>query len=224
VLTAGGGDGAQAQEALARLCRTYWYPLYAYVRGRGQGPEDAQDLTQEFFARLLAKESLARITRDKGKFRSFLLVSLNHFLTDEWKRAKALKRAGGQIISLDAASAETRYAHEPADPATPETIFEKNWALALLNEVFEQLQQEYRSAGKGEFFEHLKFCLTGERSAIPYVELASRMGLSEGALKVAVHRLRQRYRELLRAEVAHTLSNPQDVEAELRYLFGVLAA
>lgn len=223
VLSAGGGDTARARDALAQLCQTYWYPLYSYVRRRGSSPEDAQDLTQAFFVRLLEKNSVAGITRHKGKFRSLLLRMLNHFLVDEWKRAKALKRGALQVISLDAMAAETRYGQEPADRATPESIFERNWALAVLNEVFEQLQREYRAAGKHGFFDQLKFCLTGERSAVPYAELSARMGLSEGALKVAVHRLRQRYRELLRAEVAQTLSCSEDVEGELRYLFGVLA-
>jgi RNA polymerase sigma-70 factor (ECF subfamily) len=223
VLAAGRRGTTHSRAALAKLCQTYWYPLYAYVRWRGTSPEDAQDLTQEFFARLLEKNSFANITREKGKFRSYLLTALNHFLVDEWKRAKALKRGGRQIISLDAVSAETRFQHEPVETATAETIYEQNWALALLEEVFQQLQREHETAGKGGLFEELKFCLTGERSAVPYADLAAKLNLSEAALKVTVHRLRQRYRELLRAEVANTVAGSEEVEEELRYLFRVLA-
>ena len=224
VLRAGQADTTQARDALARLCQTYWYPLYAYVRRRGYSPQDAEDLTQGFFARLLERNSLASITREKGKFRSYLLTALNHFVADEWKRAKAQKRGGLRLVSFNAASAETRYRHEPIEPRTPENIFERNWALALLNEVFQRLQREHTAAGKGELFEQLKFCLTGERSSIAYAELAASLHLSESAVKVTVHRLRQRYRELLRAEVANTVATEAEVEEELRYLFRVLAS
>jgi RNA polymerase sigma-70 factor (ECF subfamily) len=223
VSRAGQGETTQARDALARLCQTYWYPLYAYVRRRGYSPPDAEDLTQGFFARLLERNRLAGITRGKGKFRSYLLAALNHFVTDEWKRAKAQKRGGLHLVSFNAASAETRYRHEPIEPSTPENIFERNWALALLNEVFQRLQREHAAAGKGELFEQLKFCLTGERGAIAYAELAAGLQLSEGAVKVTVHRLRQRYRELLRAEVANTVATEAEVEEELRYLSRVLA-
>ncbi len=223
VLEAGRTDTTRASEALAKLCQVYWYPIYAYVRQRGYSPADAQDLTQAFFARLLEKCALAHITRERGKFRSFLLTSLNHFLVDEWKRARAEKRGGQRIISWHAESAETRYRHEPVETATPETIFEQNWAVALLEAVFQQLQREHEAAGKAERFQHLKFCLTGERSEVPYAELAARLQLSEANLKVMVHRLRQRYRELLRAEVANTVSSRNEVEEELRHLFRTLA-
>ena len=223
VLTAGRSDSTHARDALAQLCQTYWYPLYAYVRRRGHSPEDAEDLTQEFFARLLEKDSLAHITRDKGKFRSFLLTAMNHFLVDEWKRAQAQKRGGAQVVSLDAGEAETRYRHEPVDPLTAERIYERNWALALLDAVFLRLQREYEAAGKGALFGEIKFCLTGERSAVPYVELAERLKMPENTVKTAVHRLRQRYRELLRAEVADTVSSADEVEAELRELFRTVA-
>jgi RNA polymerase sigma-70 factor (ECF subfamily) len=223
VLRAGRSDTTHARAALAKLCQIYWYPLYAYIRWRGNSPENAQDLTQGFFARLLEKNTLASITREKGKFRSFLLTALNHFLVDEWKRARTLKRGGLQIMSLDAAAAETRFRHEPIETATAETIFEQNWALALLDQVFQALRNEYETAGKGKLFEELKFCLTGERNAIPYAQLSAKLHISEAALKVTVYRLRQRYRELLRMEVADTLSNPEEIEEELRYLFRVLA-
>ena len=224
VLTAGHSDSTHARDALAQLCQTYWYPLYAYVRRRGYPTHDAEDLTQEFFARLLAKRKLADLTREGGRFRSFLLTALNRFLVDEWKRGQARKRAGQQLVSLDAQDAETRYRREPADTRTPEKVFEQNWALALLDTVFLRLQQEYDHAGKGGLFAELEFCLTGERSAVPYAALGTRLQMPEATVKVTVHRLRQRYRELLRQEVAHTVSRPDEIEAELRDLFRALAS
>jgi RNA polymerase sigma-70 factor (ECF subfamily) len=223
VLSAGGSDTTPARDALATLCQTYWYPLYAFIRQRGYPPHDAEDLTQAFFARLLERNIFATVIREKGKFRSFLLTLLNHFLVDEWKRARAEKRGGLKIVSLDAQTAETRFRHEPLETATPETIFERNWALALLETVFQRLQEEYETAGKGELFRRLKFCLTANRSVIPYAQLSAGLKMSEGNLKVTVHRLRQRYRELLRAEVANTVSDPTEIEPELRYLFQALA-
>jgi len=225
VLTAGRTDTTRAREALARLCQTYWYPLYAYVRHRGHSPEDAQDLTQEFFARLLEKNTLGRVTRGRGKFRSFLLGTMNHFLVDEWKRASAQKRGGGQpVLSLDAHDAETRFGREPVDKVTPERLFEQNWALALLDTVYHRLRREYETSGRGHLFDTLKFSLTGDRSTMPYAELAKRLGLTENTVKVTVHRLRQRYRELLREEVAQTVASPGEVEEELRGLFRALAS
>lgn len=224
MLAAGRNDTARAGDALAKLCQTYWYPLYAYVRQRGYSPHDAQDLTQEFFARLLEKKTLGAITREKGKFRSFLLTALNHFLVDEWKKARALKRGGGQVVSLDAPDAETRFGREPVDAFTPERLFEQNWALALLDTVYRQLQQEYERGGKGVLFHELKSCLTAARSSVPYADLAKRLNMAENTVKVSVHRMRQRYRALLRAEVAHTVASPGDVEEELRALFRALAA
>ena len=223
MLTAGRTDTTRAQAALAKLCQTYWYPLYAFVRQRGYTSHDAQDLTQEFFARLLEKNSLATITREKGKFRSFLLTMLNRFLTDEWRKARAQKRGGGQIVSLDTRDAETRFGHEPVETTTPEKLFEQNWALALLNSVYEQLRREHQENGKGALFDALKFCLTGDRASVPYSELAARLNVSETALKVTVHRLRQRYRELLREEVAHTVAGENEVEEELNCLFRALS-
>ena len=224
MLAVGRDDTPRASDALAQLCQTYWYPLYAYVRQRGYAPHDAQDLTQEFFARLLAKNTLGAITREKGKFRSFLLSTLNHFLTDEWKKGRAQKRGGGQIVSLDARDAETRFGREPADALTPEKLFEQNWALALLETVYGQLRQEYERGGKSALFRELKSCLTGDRSSAPYADLAKRLDMAENTVKVAVHRMRQRYRALLRAEVAHTVASPGEVEAELRALFRAMSA
>jgi RNA polymerase sigma factor (sigma-70 family) len=224
VLAAGQGQDTRAQEALARLCQTYWYPLYVYVRRQGHSPPDAQDLTQEFFARLLAGHSLAGLQREKGRFRSFLAAAMNHFLANQWDRSRRKKRGGGQTpISLDAEAAETRYRLEPADAMTAERIFERRWALTLLEQVLRRLEQEYAAAGKEGLFAALQFCLTGERSALPYSAVGARLHLTEGAVKVAVHRLRQRYRELLRVEIAQTVSGPEEVDEELRHLFAVAA-
>ncbi len=224
VLTAGGSDSTRAQDALARLCQTYWYPLYAYVRRRGSSPHDAEDLTQEFFARLLRANYLGNAQREKGRFRWFLLSALKHFLANEWDRARAKKRGGGKAaISLNAEAAESRYTLEPADTLTAERIYERRWALTLLDQVLRTLEREHELTGKRELFDELRFCLTGERSKLPYAELAARLGMSEAAVKVAVHRLRRRYRELLRAEIANTVSSPEEVEDEIRHLFDVLA-
>ena len=223
VLSARVPDNPQAARALAELCGLYWFSLYAYVRRRGYAPHDAQDLTQEFFARLLEKRKLAGLTREKGKFRSFLLTALNHFLLDEWKRGQAQKRGAHQIVSLDAATAETRYRLEPADTLTAEKVYEKQWALTLLETVFRRLQQEYVIAGKGSLFKELEFALTGTRSSVPYDELSARLKMSESAVKVAVHRLRRRYREVLREEVAQTVTGAEEVEAELRDLLAAVS-
>lgn len=223
VLAVGAAQTTHAQQALGRLCQSYWYPLYAYVRRRGWKPEDAEDLTQEFFARLLRKESLRHIRKEGGRFRSFLLKSFNRFLTDEWRQARALKRGAGKIISLDMATAESRFQTESADVRTPETLYHRSWALALLGRTFNRLREEYSRNGKGPLFEELKFCLTGERTEIPYAELATRLKMSESNVKTLVHRLRKRYRELLRDEVAQIVSSTEDIEEELRALFRALA-
>ncbi len=223
VLAAGDKADSQCAAALQTLCRTYWYPLYAYVRHRGTRAQDAEDLVQAFFVFLLEKDRLGSLAQDRGKFRSFLLTALKHFRTDQWKRASAVKRGGGRkIFSLDMADAEDRFLHEPVDTMTPDKLFEMNWAVTLLNTVFKQLQQAHQAQGKGEQFESLKFCLTGQRSGIPYAQLAEQLVVSESSLKVMVHRLRKRYRELLRQEIAHTVENPEAVDEELRYLFRVL--
>ena len=224
VLSAGHSDTTHARAALEKLCRAYWYPLYAYVRRRGYSPDDAQDLTQEFFARLLKGNWLERADRQRGKFRSFLLASINHFLADEWDKARAQKRGGGvPAVPLQLDAAETRYGHEPADTSTPEQNFERRWALALLEEVLRQLAAEYEREGRKELFAELNPCLVGERAAQPYAEIAARLGVSENTVKSTVHRLRQRYRQLLREEIAHTVFGPAEVEEELRHLFAVLA-
>lgn len=224
VLAAGQSDTAHARAALEKLCQAYWYPLYAYVRRRGYSPEDAQDLTQEFFARLLERRWIERADRQRGKFRSFLLTALNHFLADEWNKARAQKRGGGaSLLPLQLDAAETRYGLEPADHATPEQSYERRWALALLEEVLHRLAQEYQQEGRAALFAALNPCLVGERTKQPYAELADRLGVSEGTVKSCVHRLRQRYRQLLREEIANTVAGPDEVDGELHHLFAVLA-
>ncbi|HWV98468.1 MAG TPA: hypothetical protein VNZ64_02130 [Candidatus Acidoferrum sp.] len=224
VLTAGKRDSTRAQAALAGLCETYWYPLYAYVRRRGYGPEDAQDLTQEFFGRLLQRNWLAPADRQRGRFRTFLLAALSHFLANEWDKAQAQKRGGAvRFVPLQLDSAETRYGQEPPDPLTPEQCYERRWALALLDRVLSLLHDESAAAQKLELFETLKPCLLGDRQNQPYAMLAKKLGLTEGGVKVAVHRLRQRYRLLLREEIAHTVATPAEVDEEMRYLVTVLA-
>lgn len=224
VLAAGKDSSPASHDALARLCQTYWDPLYAYVRRRGHAPEDAQDLTQEFFARLLTRNWIANADQAKGRFRSFLLGAMNHFLSDEWDKARAQKRGGGiPPLPLAFTEAETHCSHEPADNVTPEQIFERRWALTLLDTVLNRLREEYQNEGRAELFQQLHPCLVGDRTALPYVELAKSLGGSEGTIKAAVHRLRQRYRHLLRAEIADTVGNRDEIEDELRHLFAVLA-
>ena len=223
VLSAGRSDTTRAQDALAKLCRMYWRPLYAYVRRRGYAPHDAEDLTQTFFVRLLERKDVATVSPERGKFRSYLLAAMNHFLSDEWDKARAQKRGGGKVIYLDMAAAESHYAEPPAETLTPEKLFDQRWALALLEEVHQRLRQEHEQEGKAAQFEALRFSLMGERSGVPYAELAAQLKLSEGAVKVAVHRLRQRYRTLLRELIAETVATPNEVEEELRYLLRALA-
>lgn len=223
VLTAARTDTSRAQAALEHLCRIYWYPIYHFVRRQGYSTHDAQDFTQEFFARLLEKNWIAHADQSRGRFRSFLLMVLKRFLASEWRRANAQKRAGNRrCLPLPLDSAETRYVAEPADTSTPEQAFEKQWALTLLETVMTQLRADYERDSKGRLFEALKPCLTGVRESQPYAKLASQLDLSEGAVRVAVHRLRERYRQRLREEIAQTVASPEDVEGEIRHLFRVL--
>ena len=219
VLAAGQHGSAAAEEALEKLCRTYWYPLYAYIRRRGSNVHEAEDLTQEFFARLLDKNSLADIRREGGKFRSFLLTALKHFLINEWQQRQAAKRGGGKpIISLDELDAEKRYQFEPADIATPELLFERRWAATVLDQVLRRLRARYAADGQTELFEALQPCLTGAEKAPAYSELATRLDTTESAVKMAVHRLRKRYGECLREEIALTVNSPAEIEDEIRCL------
>jgi RNA polymerase sigma-70 factor (ECF subfamily) len=223
VVTAGRSDTTRAQDALSKLCQTYWHPLYAYVRRLGNSPPDAQDLTQEFFARLLQKNYLAAADEHRGRFRSFLLAALKHFLANEWDKAGAQKRGGGQIpLPIDFGPAETACRFEPAD-ITAEKIYERRWALTLLEQVLRRLREEYVHAGRENLFDQLKPTLTEASRTVRYAEMGAHLGLSEGAVKVAVHRLRLRYREVLRAEIADTVASPDEVEDELRNLFAALA-
>jgi RNA polymerase sigma-70 factor (ECF subfamily) len=224
VVTATHGDDERARAALTRLCQTYWYPLYAYVRRKGQSAHDAQDLTQAFFAEILERNSLVKASPELGKFRTFILTALNRFLVSEWRQANAQRRGGGRdLLSLDWAAAEERFDLEPASNSSPDKLFEKQWALTVLNDVLKRLEEEYRTAGRIELFAELKQTLMGRREAQPYTELAAKLDLSESAIKVNVHRLRKRYRELIRQELTATVEDSQDVEAELHYLFQVLA-
>jgi RNA polymerase sigma factor (sigma-70 family) len=222
VLAATKEETPEAAVALERLCLTYWYPLYAYVRREGHSPPDAQDLTQEFFARLLARNSLARVAPEKGKFRSFLLAAMRHFLSDQRDRDRALKRGGGaEVISLDAQDAEERYRLEPVDRLDAEKIYERRWAMTLLKQALDRLRAESEAAGKVEWFDRLRSFVAGESEAT-CAKAAAELGLTEIAFRGALHRLRQRYRALVREEIAHTVSDPREIEEEIRYLIEVI--
>jgi len=224
VLKAGQSNTTQARDALAKLCQTYWYPLYAYVRHRGHSVHDAQDLTQAFFARLLARHWVSDAKQDRGRFRTFLLTAMSRFLSDEWDKLRAQKRGGGvALLPLQLDTGETRYGNEPADNSTPEQYFERRWALTLLDTVLQRLRGEYEHEGKGALFAALHPTLVGDRELQPYAKLAADLGMQEGAVKVAVHRLRKRYRQLLREEIAETMAASEDIDEELHHLFAVLA-
>jgi RNA polymerase sigma factor (sigma-70 family) len=212
----------RARNALEELCRAYWYPLYAFVRSRGYSAVDSQDLTQAFFARIIETSGFASADRERGRFRSYLLGAMKHFLANEWHRAKTQKR-GGQVkfIEWDAFDPEARYAGASEQPDNPEHLFDREWALQTIAGALQELRDEMMKAGKSEQFETLKGSLTGEDES-PREEIAAQLGMSEGAVKVAVHRLRQRYRKLLRAAIAETVSNEADLDDEMRYLVAVL--
>lgn len=216
-------DDSAARHALAELCRLYWFPLYAYVRGQGRAVAEAQDLTQEFFARLLARQDLVRADPARGKFRAFLLTALKHFLTDEWEKSRALKRGGPAEFPVDREDAERKLAESPADGLPPDRAFDRQWAITLLAAVLGRLESEYAAEGNHELFLALKGTLTTADEARPYAELAARTGLSEGAVKVAAHRLRRRYRDRLRAEIAETVATEDDARDELRRLLQALS-
>jgi len=223
VLAAGQDSSPNASEALEKLCRTYWYPLYSYVRRRGRSPEDAQDLTQEFFARFLEKNSLSRANRERGRFRTFLLTSLQNFLTHEWERAEAAKRGGGRtFIPWDEQSPESRYQLEAASELTPDRIFDQRWAAALFQKALGRLREEFVAGNKREEFEQLKGFLSAEPAEGDYAKAGAGLGMSSGTVAVATHRLRRRYAELVREEIAHTVPNLAEVEEEMRYLIALV--
>jgi RNA polymerase sigma-70 factor (ECF subfamily) len=223
VLRAKGGAPDSA-EALETLCRAYWTPLFAYLRRDGHDFHAAQDLTQEFFARLLAGESLAAVHPGKGRFRSFLLAALRHFLANEWDRAHCLKRGGGcAIFSLDAAAEEQREALEPSDHASPTRLFERRWAETVLARVNARLRHEYEAAGQAARFDALKVYLLNDHDPVSYAATAARLGLTESAVKSAIYKLRQRYGDMFRAEIAQTVDDPAEVEAEIRHLLAALS-
>ena len=224
VLAASGNRLSGENSALENLCSTYWYPLYTFVRRRGYEVPEAQDLTQEFFARLLEKDFLSDVDPRKGRFRSFLLAALEHFLANEWRRAHAQKRGGNvAFISLDDESTEEQYRQAAQSNLSAEQLFEQQWATTLLKQALARLCQEYQAAGKGALFEHLKVFLTGEKQAVSYAQLAITLQTTEPALKMAVSRMRQRYGMLLRAEIANTVSNAEEVDEELHALFAALS-
>jgi RNA polymerase sigma factor (sigma-70 family) len=222
VLAAGDPQRKEARGALVALCENYWYPLYAYLRRRGYSADQAQDFTQEFLIRVLEGRYLERADPDKGRFRSFMMSSLKFFVADQEDRDRAQKRGGGKVMSLELSSGEERYQHEPAHDETPERIYERRWALALLDRVMQHLREEFVHHGRPDHFDRLKVFLLGQ-SEISYAELAGEMNTSEGALKVATHRLRKRYRELFRQEIADTVADAAEVESEIRHLASVLA-
>jgi len=224
VLTAQ-GESPAAHEALEKLCRIYWRPIYSFVRRQGIGPEEAEDITQGFFAQLLERRSLSAVRKEKGRLRSYLLGALKYFLADEQRRAMAIKRGKGQrLIPLEGLRADERIEMEPADPVTAEMIYERRWASTVLEQVLSRLKDEYHAAGNAALFDSLKELLPDEPGAPSQAGIAARLGMSENAVRQAFYRFRQRYQSLLREEIAHTVATPGDIEDELRYLIAVLEA
>jgi RNA polymerase sigma-70 factor (ECF subfamily) len=225
VLAAREAPSSEAHQALEGLCRAYWYPLYAFVRRQGYGPEESRDLTQAYFAQLLEKDYLEDFDPSLGRFRVFLQASVKNFLSKERDKARASKRGGDTTtFSLNASEVEGRYRYEPVDRLTPEEIFERRWALTLLERVMEKLKQELSDAGRGEEFEKLKGFLTGDGPKVPYRQVALELRTTEEAVKTSVHRLRQRFGTLLRQEIAETVSTPEEIDDEVRHLLKKLGS
>jgi len=219
------GESPAAQDALEKLCRTYWRPIYSFLRRQGFGPEEAKDITQGFFAQLLERRSLNAVRQEKGRLRSYLLGALKYFLADEQRRAMAIKRGKGErLIPLEELRADERTDMEPADPLTPEMIYERRWALTVLECVISGLKDEYRAAGNGVLFDSLKQLLPDEPGALSQAEIAAHLGITENAVRQAFYRFRQRYQSLLREQIAHTVATPGDIEDELRHLIAVVEA
>jgi len=225
VVSAGKPEGKEAREALSSLCQRYWFPLYAYVRRRVPNLQEAQDLTQEFFLRLIEKNAVARATPERGRFRSFLLASLDNFLANEWDRANAIKRGGGhEVLPLDLSAGESRLNLEPTHNLTPQRLYEREWTLTLLGLAMDGLRADCESTGKLRQFELLQGALSGDGEKLNYSSIAAELQMTEDAVRQAAHRLRKRYRELLRAEVAQTVSNPDEVDEEIRSLLATLGS
>ena len=223
VRIAGSDSAPGAKEALENLCRAYWYPLYAYVRRKGYSEEDAKDLTQQFFARLLQGDRLALADPTRGRFRTFLLTALNHFLINEWVKTGRDKRGGAfEFVPLHTDEADNLYTAEPADTRTPETVYEQRWAAAVMKQAFDKLAAEY-GGDRARLFEALKPFIWGDKAGASYAEIGIALGLNEGAVRVAVHRLRRSYRDLLRQEIAQTVTSPEEVDDELRYLIEIVS-
>ena len=228
MLKAAGRAGAEgdatthSRRAMEELIQAYWFPLYAFVRRQGESPASAEDMVQEFFARLLEKKYLAQVDRAKGKFRSFLLAAMKHFLSNERNKLRAKKRGGGAVIALDGLSAEARYAVEPADEMTAERLFDRRWALAVLDQVLARLNAEYAQGGKTNLYQALEPCLTSGAGAVNYAQASRELGMTEGAVRSAVHRFRRRYRDLLREEITQTVDSPEQIEEEISYLLNCL--
>ena len=225
VVLAAQGESTAAHEALEKLCRTYWRPIYAFLRRQGVGPQEAEDITQGFFAQLLERKSFDAVRKEKGRLRSFLLGALKYFLADEQRRAMAIKRGKGQrLIPLEGLRADERIEMEPADPVTAEMIYERRWASTVLEQVLSRLRDEYHAAGNAALFDSLKELLPDEPGAPSQAGIAARLGITENAVRQAFYRFRQRYQSLLREKIAHTVATPGDIEAELRHLIAVLEA
>jgi RNA polymerase sigma factor (sigma-70 family) len=219
------GESPAAQEALEKLCRTYWRPIFAFLRRQGLPPEEAEDITQGFFAQLLERRKFSAIRKEKGRLRSFLLGALKYFLADEQRRAMAIKRGKGQrLISLEELRADERIDMEPSDPMTAEMIYERRWALTVLERVLSGLKDEYLAANNAELFDALKELLPDEPGSPSQAEIAVRLGMTENAVRQAFYRFRQRYQALLREEIANTVATPADIEDELRHLIAVIEA
>jgi RNA polymerase sigma-70 factor (ECF subfamily) len=224
VLAAGEEGSEQAAAALARLCQTYWFPVYAFIRKRGHSPEQAQDLTQDFFAGFLEKNYVAKAARDRGRFRVFMMSSVQNFLYNQHDRAQAQKRGGGRaLLSLDYEDAEQRYQVEPVEESDPATIFEQQWAATLLETTLNRMREEFSAEGRAGLFDDLQAHLWADADSIPYSLLAQKSGLTESNLKTIAHRLKQRCRVLLREEIAHTVAKPGDVDDELRHLMRIVS-
>ena len=223
VLAAGKMSGQRRQRALEELARAYWVPLYGYIRRKGHDASVAEDLVQGFFAHLLEKQALSKVDQELGRFRAFLLASLKNYMRDQWDKAKAIKRGGGKrVVELDAMLAEGCYRNEPVDDLTPERLFDRNWAMALLSQVMTRLGEEFEKKGQKPLFEAIQGSIAGSAEGLSYAQAGKKLGMSESAVKMAAHRLRKRYREILRDEIAQTVSGPELIDEEIRFLMNCL--